>query len=229
MNMIGTITCPVTKIVKYGGASSARANPNGAPHARHSPTTRRKPLKIWLFPQFGHWPSNPRPIAVISVGCCSVVAERGGCHCDGAMRCPLSENALRQTEYFMLHRNTISICLAAKVIALAGGVPNTRVYPGAEPYFLGAWGLFAEKAVDRGRRVALLAAQRRGAQGAWAHSTGKSALGSRAEVAAFFPRRLLWAHGLLFTRFCDRGGDPARSRRIGFFHREIGAGARGSW
>ena len=233
----------------------------------------------------------------------------------------------------MLHRNTISICLAAKVIALAGGVPNTRVYPGAEPYFLGAWGLFAENAVDHGRRVALLAAQRRGAQGAWGHSTGKSALalagrgsgilpsavslgawafvhavlrsGRRSRVltahrvspsgnrrwrswvvvasffprwflwahgvfspkmllimvgrrlclrhsggtltahgvippgnrrwcswvvvAAFVPRRFLWAHGLLFTRFCDRSGDPARSRRIGSFHREIGAGARGSW
>src|ERR1700676_20671 len=55
-------------MVKYGGASSARARPRGAEHTSQDSTTLRKPLKIRPFPQAGQRPRKPRPTAVRSGG-----------------------------------------------------------------------------------------------------------------------------------------------------------------
>jgi hypothetical protein len=73
--------CPTMKIVKYGGASSARTAPSGAVQAGHAVLTRSQPVNMADCPHAGQRPAKPRRSAciIVGIGQPGAGAVRSGC------------------------------------------------------------------------------------------------------------------------------------------------------
>ena len=130
----GMTICPTIRMVKYGGASSARASPSGAWQFEHTGVTRRNPWNRGVLPQAGHCPSAPRPSAtpIGGTGQSASFGDRSGCQRTGMSEIGVSKIGIFKTGIsaigaFETGVSGMQLTSATLLILRAGGIKSDAV------------------------------------------------------------------------------------------------------